>query len=143
MSAQPEDNKAVLNRFMEQMITGGNLDLVEEFFDPDYVDHSAAAPELADRYGRLETFKAFLGAFPDLVETPQALVAEDDMVAVHARLTGTHQGEFLGIPATGRRIQLSTTAIVRFRDGRMLEHWGDLDLHGLLAQLTDGSEVRP
>jgi predicted ester cyclase len=63
------------------------------------------------------------------------VIAEGDTVAATLRFTGTHQGEFAGMPATGRRATVAMTEMTRFRDGKCCEHWGVADMAGLMAQL--------
>ena len=74
-------------------------------------------------------------AFPDLHLTIEDMIAEGDKVAMRSSWNGTHQGEFMGIPATGRRVTVSQIDISRIADGRMVEHWGQLDALGLMQQL--------
>jgi steroid delta-isomerase-like uncharacterized protein len=80
-------------------------------------------------------FGAFRGAFPDLEATLHEVVAQDDEVAVRYTLTGTHEGPFAGVEATGKRVTLSGLAIFRVADGRIAEGWGCADTLGLLQHL--------
>jgi steroid delta-isomerase-like uncharacterized protein len=74
-------------------------------------------------------------AFPDLVATVHFQVAEDDKVVTRWSATGTHAGDFAGVPATGRPVTVSGIHIHRVRDGRLLEHWEELNLLGVLRQI--------
>jgi steroid delta-isomerase-like uncharacterized protein len=74
-------------------------------------------------------------AFPDLRATVEEIVEEGDRIAVRATFTGTHDGEFMGIPASGRTISIQAMDVVRVVDGRAAEHWGVTDVMGLMQQI--------
>jgi predicted ester cyclase len=80
-------------------------------------------------------FASFRSAFPDARMDPEHLLADGDFVVGHLRVTGTHQGEFLGVPATGRQVDFPAIDIVRFRDGKGVEHWGVTDVMTMMEQL--------
>jgi len=80
-------------------------------------------------------FRAFRDAFPDIAATLHEIVAQDDQVAVRYTLEGTHQGPFVGLPGTGKRVTLSGIAIFRLASGRIAEGWGCADFLGFLQQL--------
>ena len=77
----------------------------------------------------------FFSAFPDLHSTIDQLIAEGDIVAGRMTTTGTHRGEFMGIPPTGKRVTFSEIHIVRIADGKAVEHWGNSDDLGMMQQL--------
>lgn len=77
----------------------------------------------------------FLAAFPDFHATIEDMVAEGDKVVVRVTATGTHQGDFMGIPATGKPFKYQEIHIARIADGKMAEHWGVEDTLGMLQQL--------
>ncbi len=87
------------------------------------------------REGHEQFAKAFYAAFPDLYHTVDQVIANDDGVAVRFTLRGTHKGEFMGIPATGRQVEVSATAMMRVVDGRVAEVDGIFDQIGLMRQL--------
>jgi predicted ester cyclase len=130
-----EENKAVYRRFVEEVINQGNLDPIEEIFSPDYLDHSAppGAPPGLDAVRMIP--KMFRGGFPDLHFTIESMVGEGDKVATYVVGRGTHDGPFLGIPPTGRQATWESMGIFRVVDGKIVEHWGQPDLMGLLQQL--------
>ena len=88
----------------------------------------------------IEGVRAILGAiragFPDHDAAVLQMVAEGDLVATHKTFTGTHDGEFFGMPATGKRATIRVMDFVRYEDGKIVEHWNVVDMAGLLAQLT-------
>ncbi len=63
------------------------------------------------------------------------MIAEGDKVVIRQTWSGTHKGEFMGIPATGRRVSIAVIDIIRVADGRFVEHWGQLDMMGMMQQL--------
>ena len=133
-----EEHKALYRRFVEEIINGGKFDLVEEVFSPEYNDHSAppGAPPGLD--GVRAVFAMFRGAFPDVHFTIIHMVAEGDMVATYVSGTGTHNGPFMGIAATGRKVQWTSSGFFRVANGKIVEHWGIPDLLGLMGQLGAG-----
>ena len=133
-----EENKALVRRFVEEVQSKHNLDLVEEIFDPNCVNH-AVVPGLPEGMSAAEGFKVFYGmmlqAFPDMNAEIQVQVAEADKVVTLKTFHGTHQGEFLGIPPTGKRVRFDVMDIFRVADNKLVEHWAVGDLMGLMQQL--------
>lgn len=107
--------------------------------DPHMVDHFFEMQALAEPPDPVETFKRFyssiLAAFPDARATIQNMVAEGDLVATHKTLHVTHEGEFRGIPPTGKKGEIQIMDIFRVRQGRLVEHWGIVDFTGILRTL--------
>lgn len=133
-----EANKTVYRRFVEEVINGGNLDVIEEIFAPDYVDHSlppGAPPGLA---AVRMVPGLFRGGFPDVHFTIEQMVGEGDWVATRVTGHGTHQGPFMGIEATGNQATWSSVGFFRVENGKIVEHHGVPDLLGLMRQLGAG-----
>ncbi len=133
----PETNKAIFQRMWDE-VAKGNLAVIDELFAADYIMHDPAWP--AELRGP-EGFKQWTGAmfepfFSDSAFTEEDMIAEGDKVAVRWTWSGTHTGEFMGIPATGRRITLTGTSIHRFADGKFVESWASYDGLGMIQQLT-------
>lgn len=130
-----EENKELVRRFADAVFVGRNVDAADAYISADFVDHDPwpGTP------GTLEGFKAgtraFLAAFSDLSVAFDDIVAEGDKVAVRGRIRGTHTGEFMGAPATGRQVDVPGIDIVRIRDGKMVEHWGVFDAATMMRQL--------
>lgn len=120
---------------LAQNVNAGNIDAAVESFAQDAVDHDPAPGQPAGREGFKAFFTELTAAFPDAHIEPAHLVADDDNVAVAYTLTGTHEGEFQGIAATGRKIEVRGLQIGRFENGQIVERWGSSDELGILQQL--------
>ena len=130
-----EDNKALNRRFVEEVINQGNIEAIDELIDPGVVEHAAPPGVPTGREGAKQFFAIVRSAFPDLHHTIEDMIAEGDKVVMRSTWSGTHQGEFMGIPATGRRVRVSAIDISRVADGRIVEHWEQSDALGLMQQL--------
>ena len=108
-------------------------------FAPDAVDHDPAPGQGPGREGFRAFFTELTAAFPDAKIQPVHAFADDENVAVAYTLTGTHQGEFNGIPATGKAIEVRGMQLSRFENGQIVERWGSSDELGIMQQL--GAEV--
>ena len=122
MSSETELNKSVIRRFVEEVQNKKNWDVYDELNDPAFVNHSAPPGIPSDREGGKIYLAAFLNAFPDCRFTVDDMIAEGDQVVTKKTFTGTHEGEFAGIPPTGKRVTLQFVDIMRVRDGRIVEH---------------------
>lgn len=130
-----EDAKAIVRRFIEETQARGNLEAIDEFIAEDCVNHTPPPGVSPNREGAKQIFAMFRAAFPDHDAVILDMVEEDNTVATYKMFTGTHQGEFMGIPATGRRVTVRLMDFVRLRDGKIAEHSNVVDVFGLLAQL--------
>ncbi len=131
-----EQNKALVRRLVEEVINQGNIRVVDELAAPNFVEHEELPPGVPPG---LEGSKAMFGmlhsAFPDLKATIEHLVAESDQVVLHMIWTGTHKGEFMGIPPTGKSISVNVIDILSIADGKFVEHWGVMDQMAMMQQL--------
>ena len=132
MSAK--ENEAIVRRLMERAYT--NPEVHDELVADDYVGHFPPNPTLHGPDGlKMFNSQAFT-AFPDAHVAIEDLLADGDEVVVRWTLRGTHDGELRGgIPATGRRVEVSGITISRIREGKLIENWGNYDLLGMLQQL--------
>jgi len=130
-----EENKIMHRRFTLESLNHGNLAVADELAAADLVDHNAP-PGLAPGLAGFKQFVTRLRAgFPDVAFTIEDEIAEGDKVVVRTTMRGTHTGEFLGIPPTGRKVTMGTVDIVRIANGKIVEHWGQQDTLGMLQQL--------
>ena len=127
-------NKAFVSHLVREVIGHGNFSLVDELVSPDYVGHSSS-PEMNTREGHKQFFIALRNAFPDLELSIEDQIAEGDKVVTRWIARGTHRGEFMGIPPTGKRVVLSGIDIDRVADGKLAECWTVSDDLSLLKQL--------
>jgi steroid delta-isomerase-like uncharacterized protein len=131
-----EDHKQSVKRMLTEVFMGGNVDVIDELLAEDFREHEEFPGLSQDRDGVKTFVGAFREAFPDLTIEVHDIVAENDMLAVRSTWSGTHKGEFVGIPATGNRFEVETYDMVRFRgDGRATEHWGLSDNLKMMQQL--------
>lgn len=135
LSMTEEKYKALNRRFVEEVVNQGNFDAIDELIDPGVVDHAVPPGFPTGREGTKQFVSMTRSAFPDLHLTIEDMIAEGDKVVERGTWNGTHEGEFMGIPATGRRVTVSQVDITRVADGRMVEHWGQLDTLELMRHL--------
>lgn len=130
------DSKAIIRRFIDEYQTGGDKVVLRETISPRMVNRTPLHPEPQGGVEEVEAiFDMFHAAFADFrVEVLQQL-AEGDKVMTYKVFSGTHTGEFQGIPPTGRTVRFDVMDIVRLDGGQIVEHWGMVDQLGLLRQL--------
>jgi steroid delta-isomerase-like uncharacterized protein len=129
-----EDPKAVIRRWVE-MWNAQDLDAAEELLAPEFVRHDANLPDVVGPQAERQYIADNLTAFPDLHFEIEQLIAEGDLVAAHYQVQGTHRGEFLGIPGTGRPVTIQAVESYRLAGGKLAEQWVVMDALGLLQQL--------
>lgn len=126
-------NKTV-QRFANQVINSHNAAAVDRLFTKDYRQHTPMARNLPAK-----AFKQFAGAmfraFPDVKARYTPILAQGDRIAFVGVVTGTHRGNFFGMPATGKRIRWTEMHIFRVRGGRIAEHWVQADMFGIVQQI--------
>ena len=131
-----ETNKNIVRGWWDALNQGKALDLIEETYTADYVLHDPSVAEpVQGTQGVRDFIASVLSGFPDARYTIEHLVAEGDTVAQHVSVHGTHQGEFNGIPATGKPVAVELMVISRFADGRIAEEWQLFDALGMLTQM--------
>ncbi len=129
-----EENKNIMARTTEEIFNKGNLDVVDETHDKDFVGHTSSdemkGPESVKQFA-----SQYRNAFPDLKITNEDMIAEGDMVVSRQTVTGTHKGEFQGIAPTGKKITVTSILIVRIVNGKIVETWMNMDSLGFMQQL--------
>jgi steroid delta-isomerase-like uncharacterized protein len=131
---QAEANKAIIRRY-RQAHNQNDMSALDAIVAADIVSHSALPGLPPGREGGKMAHQGSLAAFPDGQTTTDDLIAEGDKVVERFTLVGTHKGEFLGIPATGKQVRVTGMSIFRIANGKIVEHWGENDGMGLLMQL--------
>ena len=134
-----EQNKAIVRRWFDEVVSQGNIELVDEICMqcvPSFVVIQGVADPPPQG---LEGVKGLIGvlrtAFPDLKFTIEGQIAEGDQVATRLTVRGTHLGEFMGIPATGKQMAVSGVSIWRLADGKLVNEWVNWDSLAMMQQL--------
>jgi steroid delta-isomerase-like uncharacterized protein len=130
-----EKNEATVRTWLEEAWNNGNVDAQAHIFSPSYTWAELPAAYGTGSDGLLTFVRAFRAAFPDLHWTLEDVIASDDRVAWRVVATGTHRGEFLGIPATGKHFTSAAIIISRFENDLWREDWVCWDQLGMLQQL--------
>ena len=133
-----EENKQKVRRLFAEAWDQGNMSVIDEVLHPDFVhyDPNSEAGEVrgADAFkGEIEYFRRALAG---LTHTVEDQVAEGDKVVTRWKASGTHQGDFFGVPASGERVEMSGMEINRFdQSGKIVEAWSEYHLHGAMRQI--------
>jgi predicted ester cyclase len=130
-----EEHKAQVRRTYEQLFNRGELSLADELVSAEFVNHDAPPEAPRGPAGMRATVTMLRTAFPDLHFTLEELVAEGDLVMVRTTMRGTQRGPFMGIALTNRPVEQAQIHIVRFADGKAVEHRAVRDDLGMLQQL--------
>jgi len=129
-----EKNKRIARRVFEDVQSQGNQALIQELVTEDYVGHTP----IGDIHGPegAKQFTSMLRAgFPDFQVMVEAQISEGDLVATRWTSRGTHNGEFQGVPPTGKRMSMSGMTIFRIANDKLVEGWTQPDLLGMMQQL--------
>jgi steroid delta-isomerase-like uncharacterized protein len=129
-----EQNKTLVRRLFEEIVNQKKLDMVRELVGANYVNHNMPAPQSGPE-GLKQVLGPFFAAFPDMHVTLEQVIAEGDRVSTCGVMRGTHKGDFMGIPATGKQITISYIDIWRVENNKLVENWVQLDMLGLMQQL--------
>jgi predicted ester cyclase len=121
--------------FIDALFTRGELEAVDRYLAPGFVNHDPFPGFAPDQEGMRQTAQVFRQAFPDWHAGQEAHIAEGDLVAERFTARGTHQGELLGVVPTGREVVLAGINIFRVQDGKVVERWGSTDDLGFPQQL--------
>jgi predicted ester cyclase len=131
-----EEDKAIINKLFDEIWKKKNLAGADEFVATDAVDHNPMAPGLPQGLeGSKQGWAMIHSAFPDIVITIDDQIAEGGKVVSRAIMQGTHSGEFMGIPPTGKKVTAEVIDIVRIEGGKIVERWGLVDMLDVMQQL--------
>jgi steroid delta-isomerase-like uncharacterized protein len=130
-----EENKSFALRMIDEAWSKGNLDVVDELVDADFVFHDPTAGEIHGCEGLKQLIMMYRTGYPDLQFTSEDLIAEGDRVVQRWSCGGTHKAELMGIPATGKQTTTAGINIIRYKDGKAVEEWSYWDTLGWLQQL--------
>ena len=130
-----EENKALAQRFYDELASSGNLDLIDEIIAENFVEHEAFPGLSEGREGVRQFFSMMHNAFEGFRRDVDDVIAEGDTVAARVTMKGTHSGEFMDIAGTGAKVEVHAIDILRFANGKVVEHWGVTDGLTLMDQL--------
>lgn len=137
------DHAATMRRMYDRL-SAGDIDGFGDLIADDFVEHEEAPGLEPSKDGVKQLFHMYRAAFPDLRMEPQDVLASGDKAVARVRATGTHEGEFLGMPATGKSVDVELIDIIRFDDdGLAREHWGVFDALKMMQQLGAIPEASP
>jgi steroid delta-isomerase-like uncharacterized protein len=134
MYVNAEENKAIVLHHWEEAVNKGNMDLIDEIFAPDFVAHEADQ-DIRGPEGVRQFILMLRVGFPDLHVIVEDVVAEEDKVVVRWVASGTHQGDLMGLPPSGKRVSVAGITISRFEGGKLAEEWELYDTMGMMQQL--------
>ncbi len=136
-----EQNKVLVERYFGEL-KKGNFDVLNEMNAPEYLFYSPSTnPKPMTREQTIEFIKMIFAAFPDINYRIEKVYVDGDTAIIWYTVTGTHQGEFAGIPATGNKVKVSSILLWSIKDGKIIEEREEADMLGLMMQL--GMELKP
>ena len=130
-----EENKAIVRRMAEEMVSKKNMVAFDELVSRDAKAHHVPPGMTPDFDGWKGLVGMVLGAFPDGRMNIEALVASDDKVVMRYTFKGTHGGDLMGVPATGKPVDFSGMVMERIAGGKIVEHWEQMDMIGVMQQI--------
>ena len=129
-----EQNKVLVQRILAEG-DKGRVEVLDEVCASNYKMYWPSNAEPINLEEHKVVWQDFIASFPDLNHTIEEIIAEGDMVSTRETLRGTHQSEFMGIPPTGKKFEMSAICLWRFSNGKLVEYWSDADMLGLMQQL--------
>jgi len=130
-----EDNKILVRRLVEEVLNKGDVAPLDQLLADNYINHSLPPGVPPSRDGFAGLVKTVSGAFPDAQVTIEDMVAEGDRVMFRDTTTGTQAGPFQGVPASGKKIAWTEMHLFRIENGKIVEHWMQIDQLGMMMQL--------
>ncbi|WP_254530237.1 ester cyclase [Natrinema gelatinilyticum] len=134
MITTPEENKEIVRKFPEEVISEQNIDLIDEIATEDVIDHHDTFGKTQGREALKETTEYLYEAFSGPSATVKDVVAESNRVAIRWSSRGIHEGEFMGFEPTGKAYVIEVTMFARMKDGKIAERWVLSDTLGMLQQ---------
>lgn len=129
-----KENKVLIRRWLEEM-DKHNFDFIDEVFSPQFIFHLPGNPEPMKYEEYREFIPSVYASFPDLRHKIEDLIEEGDRVVVRVKNSATHRGDFMGVSATGKEVQIGAIMIFRLVEGEFVEAWEEADFLGLMQQL--------
>jgi steroid delta-isomerase-like uncharacterized protein len=130
-----QENRAVLDRINEEAFRQGNTGVIDELVAEEFVEHNPMPGIEGNREGFKQMVAGLHQAFPDFDTQVQDQIADGDKVVERWTAGGTQEGDFMGVPATGKHIEIEGMDISRIEDGKIVEHWTQMDAMAMMQQL--------
>mgnify|MGYP001380126401 CR=1 FL=1 len=130
-----EENKAIVRKYLDEAWSKRNVGILDELMAPNYARYLPGQDKPLDREGQKQRIAGFHAAMPDLAFFVEDLFAEGDRVVFRVMIRGTQQGAFMGIAPTGKQLTVTAIDIARLENGKIVDHWGQMDMLGLMRQL--------
>ena len=135
------DHKALVQNLYEALVPGADVSaVIDRHFADDFVENEVFPGQDNSREAPKQMFSMGFAAFPDFRATVHDIVEDGDKAAVRLTFSGTHQGEFMGVPASGNHAEFSVIDIHQFRGDKIVAHWGVTDMAALMAQIGQPSD---
>jgi steroid delta-isomerase-like uncharacterized protein len=138
MDTMSDANKALAHQ-LYQRFNERDLSVIDEVISDDFVEHEEIPGLEPNKDGVRQMFEMFRSAFRDARFDVDGMIAEGDMLFALVRMKGIHQTEFMGVPASGRKIDVGVADYFRFEQGKAIEHWGVMDTGAMMRQLTESA----
>lgn len=130
------DLKALNQSMFDAIAAGNDIDAaIETYIAEDFVEHESIPGMGNTRDTPRQLFKLMHAAFPDFRVTVHEMLQDGDKVVSRITMGGTHDGEFMGVPASGNQVGVDAIEILQFRDGKCIAHWGVMDMAGMMEQM--------
>lgn len=129
------NNKQRYERYIKEFLQGGDESAADKYIDANVVTHDGMPGQAPGLAGVKQTFQSLRQAFPDMTVSIEDMIAEEDKVVGRFVVSGTNNGNFMGMPATGKKFTYDEIVIVRFQNGKIVEHWAEMDSLGMMRQL--------
>jgi steroid delta-isomerase-like uncharacterized protein len=130
-----ETNKALARRIIDECINTGDLSATDELVNADYSYYEPTVGEVRGRDGFKQLVMTYRTAFPDLTQTIDQQIAEGDTVVTRWTSRGTHRGELMGVPPTGKQSSVQGVMVSRYRNGKIVSSFDVWDVYGMMRQL--------
>ena len=128
-------NMVLMKKFYKEVVNMGKVDLMDQLCAADFIEHEEIPGFEPNREGVKKMFKAYRAAFPDLKFEVNMMFAKGDKVVTYITMSGTQKGPFMDMPASGKKFSAKGIDILRFKDGKAVEHWGVTDTMAMMQQL--------
>jgi steroid delta-isomerase-like uncharacterized protein len=129
------NNKQLYKQYIKEFLQDGDESAADRYIASDVLTHDGMPGQAPGLTGVKQTFRSLRAAFPDMQVQVKDIIAEGDKVVGRFVVNGTNSGEFMGMPATGKTFIYDEIVIVRFKDGKIVEHWAEMDSMGMMQQL--------